>query len=60
MKLCVGEKKVNDKKKPTQVPVHNIHCIKSEINLNTGLVKLKPLSLPAKWIKFLNPLNIDP
>ena len=32
----------------------------SEINLNVGLVKLNPSSLPALWIDCLNPLKIDP
>ena len=60
MNVCTGENIVIDKKKPSQVDVHKTHFINSEINLNIGLVKLNPSSLPALWIVFLKLLKIDP
>ena len=60
MKCEIGEKKVKERKNPTQVPVHNIQEINSDTNLKNGLVKIHPSLVPAVLILFLNPLKIDP
>jgi len=58
-KVFVGEKKVNDKKNPTQVLVHIIHETKSDMNLKRGL-NGKPSVFPIELMKSLGDWNIEP